>query len=109
MEQRKPLYRDLVKVTEETIRYAHEMVGTMTRTTQRKKIESISLTKLGVQLSHYMTLAGQAVDQTKRRVFEGESVPANEKIVSIFEEHTDVIVKDRRDTLYGHKILLSSA
>jgi hypothetical protein len=28
-------------------------------------------------------------------------------VVSIFEEHTDVIVKDRRDTHYGHKICLT--
>jgi IS5 family transposase len=36
-----------------------------------------------------------------------ESVPATEKIVSIFEPHTDVIVKDRRETLYGHKVFLN--
>ena len=38
----------------------------------------------------------------------GESVPATAKIVSIFELHTDIIVKDRRDTFYGHKICLTS-
>lgn len=37
-----------------------------------------------------------------------ESVPAGEKIVSIFEPHTDIIIKDRRETLYGHKICLTS-
>ena len=36
-----------------------------------------------------------------------EKVPAAEKVVSIFELHTDVIVKDRRDTYYGHKIAIS--
>jgi IS5 family transposase len=40
-------------------------------------------------------------------VIHGESVPASEKIVSIFEPHTDIIVKDRRDTFYGHKICLT--
>ena len=29
------------------------------------------------------------------------------KIVSIFESHTDIIHKDRRDTYYGHKICLT--
>ncbi len=33
-------------------------------------------------------------------------VPATEKIVSIFEEHTDIIVKGSRDIQYGHKINL---
>jgi IS5 family transposase len=47
------------------------------------------------------------ISQTERRVLHGEKVPAAEKIVSIFEEHTDIIVKDRRDTFYGHKICLT--
>jgi IS5 family transposase len=41
-------------------------------------------------------------------VLGGESVPAGEKIVSIFEPHTDIIVKDRRETFYGHKICLTA-
>lgn len=32
---------------------------------------------------------------------------SSEKVVSIFEPHTDIIVKDRRDTLYGHKVCLA--
>ena len=42
-----------------------------------------------------------------RRIIHGESVPASEKIVSIFEPHTDIIKKDRRETFYGHKVCLS--
>ena len=52
-------------------------------------------------------LTGKVIDQTTRRVINGESVSAPEKIVSIFEPHTDIIKKDRRDTFYGHKICLS--
>jgi IS5 family transposase len=50
----------------------------------------------------------QIMDQTERRVFQGETVPADEKLVSLFEAHTDVLVKDRRDTYYGHKIFLTT-
>lgn len=46
------------------------------------------------------------IDQTERRVFKGEGVPSSEKVVSIFESHTDIIVKDRRDAHYGHKVCL---
>ncbi len=53
-------------------------------------------------------LSLRVVDQTERRVVNGESVPAGEKLVSIFEPHTDVIRKDRRETLYGHKLCLSA-
>jgi len=48
------------------------------------------------------------MSQTERRVLHEESVPSREKLVSIFEEHTDIIVKDQRETLYGHKICLTS-
>lgn len=34
-------------------------------------------------------------------------MPATQKVVSIFEPHTDIIRKDRRDTLYGHKVFLT--
>ena len=52
-------------------------------------------------------LVEQVIDQTTRRVLEGESVSAEDKIVSLFEPHTDIIKKDRRDTFYGHKVCLS--
>ena len=45
----------------------------------------------------------QVVDQTVRRVFGGESVPAPEKVVSLFEPHTAIIRrrKESRDTEFG--------
>jgi IS5 family transposase len=49
----------------------------------------------------------QVLDQTQRRVIDGEKVPSGEKIVSIFETHTDIIVKDNRETRYGHKVCLT--
>ncbi len=53
------------------------------------------------------TWPGQVDDQTYRRVIKGESMPADQKGGSIFEEHTDIIVKDSQDTYYGHKICLT--
>ncbi len=35
-------------------------------------------------------------------------MPASQKVVSLFEPHTDIIVKGGRATEYGHKINLSS-
>jgi transposase, IS5 family len=28
-------------------------------------------------------------------------------VVSLFETHTDILVKDRRETYYGHKVTLA--
>ena len=60
------------------------------------------------KMEHYQSLLKKVIDQAQRRVFGGESVPASEKIVSIFEPHTDIIVKGERKIQYGHKINLST-
>lgn len=59
-------------------------------------------------VEYYRDLLVRVMEQTRRRVICGESVPSSEKIVSIFESHTDVIVKGFRDIQYGHKINLST-
>lgn len=59
-------------------------------------------------LAHFRELTSRVIDQTERRVIQGEQVPSTDKIVSLFESHTDIIVKGFRDVQYGHKINLSS-
>jgi IS5 family transposase len=59
-------------------------------------------------MEHYRDLMQRVIDQTKRRVIDKESVHSSEKLVSLFEPHTDIIVKGFRDVQYGHKINLSS-
>ena len=54
-----------------------------------------------------MALAETLGDTTRRRVIDDEPVAPTEKVLSIFEDHTDVIRKDRRETIYGHKICLT--
>ena len=43
-------------------------------------------------------------------MLKGEKVPASEKIVSIFEEHTDIIKrgKSQSPTELGHKVLFTT-
>jgi IS5 family transposase len=62
---------------------------------------------LAAQLSHYVIMAEAVIDQTERRVLHGEEVPAIEKLVSIFEDHTDIVIKDKRETHFGHKVTLT--
>ena len=104
---RKKMYKDLLLVTENTIGYAECCLQAL-RSYRPSTLEAWGLTGWAEkQLKHFLPLTRQVVCQTRRRVFEGESVPASEKIVSIFEPHTDIIRKDRRDTYYGHKICLT--
>lgn len=107
-EQRKPLYRDLLMVTEKTVSSAERIAGELDKAEVSGLFDLVRAGALAHQLRHYVALAKRVIDQTERRVLNGESVPAQEKIVSIFEPHTDIIVKDRRETLYGHKICLTS-
>lgn len=106
-EDRKKPYKDLIEITEKTIGYSEKGLQALT-SYAAASLEDVGLRDdLTQQLRHYLPLARQVVCQTRRRVLGGESVPAQEKIVSIFEEHTDIIRKDRRDTYYGHKICLT--
>jgi IS5 family transposase len=63
---------------------------------------------VGCQIREYIGLVEKVIDQTRRRVMQGQCVPAGDKIVSLFEPHTDIIIKDRRDTYFGHKLCLST-
>ena len=101
MAHRVPLYRELVQLTRRTMQYATHAVPIL------YGLPELSAWGAAATLEHYIALGSKVVEQTERRVFNGESVPATEKVVSIFEPHTDVIVKDRRATLYGHKIFLN--
>ena len=53
------------------------------------------------------TLARRGFRSRERR-HHGETVAANEKIVSLFEPHTDIIVKGSRQVEYGHKLNLTT-
>jgi IS5 family transposase len=106
-EDRKKPYKDLIEVTENTIGYSEKGLKALASYPQVTLNEQALIANLIQQLNHYLPLARQVVCQTRRRVLEGESVPAQEKIVSIFESHTDIIRKDRRDTYYGHKICVT--
>jgi IS5 family transposase len=105
---RKEQYDDLLKVTGKTLNYAQSALSLLEDFSF--KHPHLMDTTQGVieELKRVIELAHMVIDQTIRRVIHGESVPADEKIVSIFEPHTDIIVKDRRDTYYGHKVCLSS-
>jgi IS5 family transposase len=98
--QRKAAYRDLLKLARRTVGYATAAIPVA------KNDAGLEGLALAAELERYVGLSRQVIDQTERRVLKGEKVPAAEKIVSIFEPHTDIIVKDRRETHYGHKVCL---
>ena len=107
-EQRTVLYRDLLKVTAETMAQANNVLAQLCDVACSDVREMVLVQSIEQGIKAVLEHATRVVDQTERRVLRGESVPATQKIVSIFEPHTDIIIKDRRDTFYGHKICLTT-
>jgi IS5 family transposase len=95
-------YGRLVRITRKTVQQAEcvlEALQTHARDEGQALIEA---------LETFLPRAQQVINQTVRRVFDGEQVPASEKIVSIFEPHTDIIRrgKSNKETEFGHKVWL---
>lgn len=107
-ENRIPHYRALIKTTKNTVGIAGSIALQLKRLKLKKQAEHERRQSLVGQIMHYIDLTKDVIAQAERRVFRRESVPAKEKVVSIFEPHTDIIVKGRRGTHYGHKICLTT-
>ena len=83
-----------------------------TRKVRAKDVPSqLALDELRRQIEHYCGLGERVIDQARRRVLQGEQVPNAEKIYSIFEPHTDLIMrgKARTPVEFGHKVFLAES
>jgi transposase, IS5 family len=60
------------------------------------------------KLEHFVPLVEQGIDQAVRRVLQQEQVPAFEKVLSLFEEHTMIITRRKvgKPREFGRKVLL---
>lgn len=104
-EQREVSYRDLLRVAHAYTRYATEAVTHLRIVAGDQQKGALALAD---RIDEFLIWNWCVIDQTERRVLRGENVPAEEKVVSIFETHTDIIIKDKRETRYGHKIFLGA-
>ena len=61
-------------------------------------------------LMRYNDFAKKFTDQIERRLLKGETIPADEKIYSIFEEHTEWITKGKlnKKVELGHLLLITT-
>lgn len=103
--QRKLIYKNLLRLAKISLNQLPRLI----RKLEKAGVESdSSLHRQFLDLKRVEELLPLIIDQTQRRVIKGKSVPSVEKIVSIFEEHTDIIVKGQRKTEYGHKVFLTA-
>ena len=100
---RVPHYRELIKLTRATLAYADQAAMQLWRAPDPMKVVAWQ-----AEFRRYRPLIERIIAQTERRVLRGEAVAANEKIVSLFEPHADIIVKGGREVEYGHKLNLTT-
>jgi IS5 family transposase len=79
-----------VKVAENTVDAARLSVEKLEQHFPPEAFEQPELRELRADLNHYVKLANRVLDQTRRRILDEESVPAVQKVVSIFEPRTDI-------------------
>ena len=60
-------------------------------------------------LSHYIPIVENIINQAEKRVFQGVKLAANEKIYSLFEEHTELLKRGKagKPIEFGHKVLIA--
>jgi IS5 family transposase len=100
-QRRQEAYRDLLKVTHRVCGYVREALQDEALWMDPASPSLVS------QLRHYLGLVERVINQTERRVLQGKSVPAEQKVTSIFEEHTDILKKGNQEPVFGHKIYLT--
>ena len=105
-DDRKKPYKDLIAIIENTIDDGEKVLKAWTSYTAASLKDHALLAHLTHKLQPFLPIARQVIYQTRRQVLTGESVPAQEKIVSIFKEHTNIIRKDCRNTYYGYKLCI---
>ena len=85
------------------------MVGTVEQfCAAAGRSRSLTITALGVKLADYLPSMQQVVEQATRAKIQGETVPAAQRVFSIFEPHTELIKRGRRQkpVEFGHSVLL---
>src|SRR6266571_3257684 len=100
--ERVNLYRRLLEVTRASLRQA-EVVQQLLKAGAGDTVQRVR-----AQVEHIVPLVQQVCAQARRRVLEGEAIPAADKLVSLFEPHTAVIRRGKLSTPteFGAKVML---
>ena len=95
-------YLKLIEVTKACLKQAKQLEKIL------QQLKYLKAKKLLEKLVLILPMIEQVIQQTFRRICKREKVPASEKIVSIFEDHTDIICRGKInvDVEFGHKVWL---
>jgi transposase, IS5 family len=103
VDQMKQAYGQLIVITQQTQAQAAKVCTILCSRPER------AAQRLVEQFEQYLPRIDQGIIQSVRRVIDGEVVPAKEKILSLFEPHTQVIVRHKvgKPVEFGRKIWLA--
>jgi IS5 family transposase len=109
--QQRRKYQDLLKVTQEVVDKSRQVVGNLDKLSILDPVKAGRCKALREQIVHHCDLAERVIDQACRRVLHEEKVAAEEKIVSIFEPHTEIIKRGKvtKPVEFGRKIFLAES
>jgi IS5 family transposase len=95
-------YGQLITVARKTRRQATKVATALRRRTEP------AARRLADNIETILPRLDRVLDQTERRVLHGEAVPAGDKIVSLFEPHTQIIVRHKagQPVEFGRKVWL---
>jgi IS5 family transposase len=110
-QQQETKYRELLRITTQVVQNARQVVEQAQGIEGIDVVAGLVIEQLRKQIASYCGLADRVIDQTRRRVIEGEVVPAEQKVYSIFEDHTDLIKrgKAQKPVEFGHKVFLAES
>ncbi len=104
---RESAYRDMLEYAYRVCTYGKEAAEELYEYKgETDPLEVFRARDLADKIARAVILLNKVIDQTHRRVLKNEKVAASEKVVSLFQTHTDIIVKSRRKTEYGHKVFV---
>jgi IS5 family transposase len=63
------------------------------------------------ELEHYVPIVERIIYQSEKRVLEGVKLAAEEKVYSLFEEHTELLKRGKagKPVEFGHKVLVAQS
>jgi IS5 family transposase len=104
-------YRELIGIAEEVIESARTALWQTRKARGTDMISELAIAEMRKEIEHFCDLGARVVNQSRRRVLDGEQVPTAEKLYSIFEPHTDLIKRGKVQTPieFGHKVFLAES
>jgi IS5 family transposase len=101
-EAMKEAYGRLIAVAQQSVAQAQRVAAVL------EQRSGAAAQRVREQIATFVPRVEQVIDQARRRVLEGVAVPAKEKLVSLFEPHTQIVKRGKpgRDVEFGRKVKL---